>query len=489
MRVVSLGHSLPNAVVDNHSIANAPALFEYDACVLDPLTISTQIETILAETGEFRTADGVPVQAGAGGAFHYGLGELLQQRRLELQRLLERGGLVVVFGRPTAPHPAITTLPGADRYCYLPAAPGVIYRPPQLIAGFGRQIQTDSAGHPFAGYLHDYAGRLAYYAHWQIPAVPDFDSIGRVFGSSPGGAAAAVEFRALGGRIVFIPPPHVDPRGRERFTFTASMLECIQRALESPEQTPAPTWVAGYDLPGLSDAAKAAENATAQSDAARGQATAAQAMLSEAEKFRGLLWRGSHYDFEPLVRDAFRALGFRVSPDLNVPAELWVANEVAFLETDAADSTVKERAYLALQRRIEEAFLTRGERRPGIIVVNGERLKALADRTQPYSAALKSACETFGYALIPAEALFELVRYALEGADAATLAEIRRTILETEGLIVVEEREPDDEAASPGDAEPADETTDASPASPAPTAAGAAAPAPPAPPATPVTEA
>ena len=454
MRVVSLGQSLPNSVVDNHSIANAPALFEYDACVLDPFVVSTQLETILAETGEFRTADDVPVQAGASGAFHYGLGELLQQRRLELQRLLERGGLVVVFGHPTAAHSAISTLPGADRYCYLPAAPGVIYRPPQLIAGFGRQIRTDNADHPFAGYLQDYAGRLAYHAHWQTKAIPDFDSIGRVFGSSPGDAAAAVEFRALGGRIVFIPPPHVAPRGKERLTYTASILECIQRAMETPEQTSAPTWVAGYDLPGVTNAATDLEAASAQSDAARGQETAAQAQLSESEKFRGLLWRGSHYAFEPLVRDAFRALGFRVSPDLSVPAELWVANEVVFLETDAADGTVKERAYMALQRRIEAAFLHGGVRRPGLIVVNGERLKAPPDRAQPYSEALKSACETFGYALIPAETLFELVRYALEGADAAALAEIRRTILETEGLIVVEEREDDAVAAgSPGDAD------------------------------------
>ena len=198
------------------------------------------------------------------------------------------------------------------------------------------------------------------------------------------------------------------------------------------------------------------EVANVQSDAARAQETAAQAQLSEAEKFRGLLWRGSHYAFEPLVRDAFRALGFRVSPDLSVPAELWVANEVVFLETDAADGTVKERAYLALQRRIEAAFLHGGVRRPGVIVVNGERLKAPADRAQPYSEALKRACETFGYALIPAETLFELVRYSLEGADAAALREIRRSILETDGLIMVEEREDGAVAAgSPGDADPA----------------------------------
>ena len=72
---------------------------------------------------------------------------------------------------------------------------------------------------------------------------------------------------------------------------------------------------------------------------------------------------------------------------------------------------------------------------------------------------LANACSTFGYALIPADALFTLVTYALEAAhdpegDAAevaqTLAAIRQTILYTEGLIAVEEQE--EEAADEDDA-------------------------------------
>ena len=55
MRIVSVGFPIPDPQADNHSIANAPALFEYDGCVLDPRVISEQIEGIAAGSAGSRT--------------------------------------------------------------------------------------------------------------------------------------------------------------------------------------------------------------------------------------------------------------------------------------------------------------------------------------------------------------------------------------------------------------------------------------------------
>jgi hypothetical protein len=82
-------------------------------------------------------------------------------------------------------------------------------------------------------------------------------------------------------------------------------------------------------------------------------------------------------------------------------------------------------------------------------------------RKQPYSDTLLNACNNFGYALITADALFALVTYALEGADAATLAGIRETILNTDGLLEVEETEEadeDEETVTPAPTTAADES-------------------------------
>lgn len=464
MRVVTLGVPLANPRVDNHSIANAPSLFEYDACVIDPRTVSHQIEAIVAGTADLRTTDDVPVQAGASGAFHYGLGELIQQRRRELERLLERGGIIAVFAHPNVPHPSVATLPGADRYSILPAATGVIYRAPHLVPGDGRNVHALDPQHPFAIYLDDLTRQIRYRAHWETANIPDFDSLGAVFGRSEGGADVAVEFRAGGGRIFFLPPMASDLRGTARRPFVEAMLDSIQRAVEDPGAEQAPLWVKGFDLPNLTTTQTqlaAAQEGFAEAESALVEA---RAFHSDAARFHALLWRAGRYAFEPVVRDAFRAIGFRISPDLNEPAVLHDESDAggefdALLEIDASDGTIREQSYLNLQRRIEAEFLRSGRRRKGVIVVNGERRHAPERRSQPFSDALANACLNFGYALVTGESLFALVSYALEGADAETLAAIRQTIVDTEGLLEVEEQDDDEDAAEESQSLDVAETT------------------------------
>ncbi|MCZ6546270.1 MAG: hypothetical protein O6913_11315 [Chloroflexi bacterium] len=458
MRIVSLGFPLPNPQVDNHSIANAPSLFEYDACVIDPRVTSTQIEEILQGSQERRTPEGIPLQAGASGAFHYGLGELLQQRREELTRLLQRGGAIIVFGRPNVPHPGVTTLPGVDRYYFLPAAPGVVYRPPQLVPGDGERFESVDPAHPWSVYLSDLRGSLRYGAHWNTDAIPDFDTVGSVFARSEGGAVVGVDFQVGPGRIIFLPPLASDLSGSRRKPATDSIIESIQRTLEDRRDEPPPSWVSGFDLPGVSDAEGALSEAQERFGEAESHLVEARAHFTDASKYHGLLWRAGHYSFEPLVRDAFRELGFTVAPELDRPAELANGDEVALLEIDGSTGTVAESAYLALQRRVEKDFLATSERRKGIVVVNGERLMSPGARKQPYSDTLLNACNNFGYALITADALFALVTYALEGADAATLAGIRETILNTDGLLEVEETDEDEETVTPATTTVADDS-------------------------------
>lgn len=469
MQIVSLGFALPSPQVDNHSIANAPSLFEYDACFIDPRTVSIQIEEIIAGTGQFKTPGGAPLQAGATGAFHHGLGELISQRRDELQRLVDRGGLIVVLGYPNVPHPGVTTLPGADRYSILPAAPGVVYRPPQLVPGDGRAIEALEPAHPWSVYLSEMQSKLRYQAHWNINAIPDSGSTAHVFARSKGGAAVGVDFKIGPGRLVMIPAPAGEVVGRIRRPLTDSIIESVQRCLEDRGDEVSPTWLRRFDLPGLAPAVEEVAAAQQSFAEAESRLVEARAHATDASKYHGLLWRAGHYSLEPLVRDALRELGFTVPTDLNLPAELRDGEEVALLEIDASAGSVAESAYLALQRRIEADFLKSGKRRKGIIVVNGERLNDPNARKQPYSEMLRNACDNFGYALITGDALFALVSYALErqaddstGPDAELLAEIRATILETDGLLSVEETEEDESVvAGPSEAAQSEEAVEA----------------------------
>src|SRR5579872_7379741 len=125
MRVLVIGYPLPNPQIDNFNIVTSPSWFDYDGLLVEPLSISTVIEDVLSARVEQESRAGEPVLNRPPTPFTAGLAEILRRRSTETRQILERGGCVVVLARPNALHDGITGFPGADRYFWLPAPPGV----------------------------------------------------------------------------------------------------------------------------------------------------------------------------------------------------------------------------------------------------------------------------------------------------------------------------------------------------------------------------
>ena len=440
MRIISLGCPVPHPSVDNHSLANAPSLFDYDACIIDPQAISEQIEGLALGTLRANAPDGRPVQAGESGAFHFGIGELLAQRRLELRQLVERGGAVVLFAHPNVRHPNVASFPGLNRYSLIPAPDDDPFTWPRLRPADGKDVVPTDPHHPASGFLDDLSGRLRYRALFDLPA-----DCGTILARSIGGAAVAAEFRVGAGRIVALPPvPNL--AASQRSTFTAALLEMIERLVEDAAAQDAPVWARRYDTPDAAAARDELTAARAELTQAQRKLTEAESLLTDATRFQALLWQSENRAFRDTVQDAFRVLGYSASASEQA-LELRDGAEPAHVELAAANGAVSDRVYLTLQRRIEEHYLRRRSRPKGIIVANGHRQTDPRLRREPFPKTLTNACETYGYALIPVEALFELVSFALEAADEPeVLAEIRRSISETAGVLEIaqdEEEEPD----------------------------------------------
>ena len=439
MRVVSIGCPLPSPLVDNHSIANAPSLFDYDACVWDPYAVSEQIEGLAAGGAGLRSADGRPVQAGASGAFSFGLSELLEQRRLELQQLIERGGVLLVFAHPNIAHPSVAAMPGLERYTLIPSPGAGALRWPTLRAGDGREIRAAAPQHPLADYLDELSARLRYRAVWEERS-PDFPQGAQVLARSIGGAAIAAEFETGAGRLVFAPPPQDGLTTADRKRFTTAALELLTRLVDEDGAGREPNWARRYDTEPIAAAREALTAATVELQEAQRRETETRAALAEASRFSELLWRPNGARLAALTADAFRLLGYEVATGAS-GAELKDDEGAALLELAASEQTVSERVYLTLQGRLEEHFLSRQERPKGIIVVSGQRDLDPNMRRQAWTRPLENACETFGYALIPVAALYELVNFAIEDPDPEVLAELRASIRETAGVLEVEEPE------------------------------------------------
>ena len=449
MRIISLGCPVPSPNVDNHSIANAPSIFDYDACIIDMQAVSEQIEGIAASTLNAKAPDGRAVSAGESGAFHFGLSELLELRQLELRQLLDNGGILVLFAYPNVRHPGVASFPGLNRYSLIPTPEGDPFKWPTLRPADGKDVRVTVPQHPASGFLDDLSSRIRYRALFDLPA----SSKGEVVGRSIGGAAVAAEFRVGPGRIIALPPTY-NLATAQRKAFSSSLLEMIERLVEEPDLAAAPVWVRRYDTPEASAARDELSEAEAELKQAERRVKEAQTLVVDSTRFEGMLWQSDNASFRETVHDAFRLLGYTVS-GADGGGEIRDGAETALLELASAANAISDRLYLALQQRVEEHYLRRKARPKGIIVANGHRQTDPRLRREPFPKALVEACETYGYALIPVEALYELVTFASEAADEPEiLEEIRRSIAETAGVLEVsleeevEEEEEDMEASS-----------------------------------------
>ncbi len=441
MRIISIGCPVPSPHVDNHSIANAPSIFDYDACIIDTQAVSEQIEGIAGMTLDAKSPDGRAISTGESGAYHFGLGELLEARQLELRQLLERGGLLIVFAYANVRHPSVASFPGLHRYSLIPSPEGEPFKWPTLRPADGKDLRPVIPQHAASGYLDDLAGRLRYRAILDLNASHD----GTVLGRSVGGAAIAAEFRVGAGRIVLLPPPDA-LAATQRKVFTSALLECIERLLQEPDVAEAPVWVRRYDTPEsatVRDDLAAAEDGLKQ---AQRRVQEARSLLADATRFQGMLWQSQNAAFREVIEDAFRLLGYSVSSSSEA-MEIRDGSKSVLVEIASSNNAVSDRLYLTLQQRIEEHFLRRKSRPQGIIVANGFRGTDPRIRRDPFPQTLINACETYGFALIPSEALFELVTFAAEASDEPdVLQDIRQSIAETAGVLeIAPEDEADDE--------------------------------------------
>ena len=237
MRIISIGCPVPSPSVDNHSIANAPSDLRLRRLHHRP---AAGLRTDRGDRRQHAQREGGGRAAGRRG----GVGRVPlrtrraaaaapvgadaadgSRRRADRIPLSERAALGrcgVRGAGPVLDHPRARgrPVPLADA-----AARRRQGRASERRAASGERV----SGRPL--------GRLRYRALLDLPA----DSAAEVVGRSIGDAVVAAEFRVGAGRLVVLPPPD-NLAASQRKTFSASLLEMIERLLEDPEAASAPVW-------------------------------------------------------------------------------------------------------------------------------------------------------------------------------------------------------------------------------------------------------
>ena len=434
MRVLVIGFPLPDPQIDNYNFLSAPSFFDYDALVVDTASVSRTIEEVVDQSQERLTYADRPVVNGPTSPLAVGLADALRRRQDETQRLLARGDLVVCFAYPDVPHPRVTGFPGCHRYYWLPAPAGLTYAPPHLMPGEGTEVLSAETDHPFAPYIDRFRANLLYRAYFSEGGLGPG---ARVFARCTGGAAVGVELAVGNGRVVFLPPIRSLGTGTDRYPIAERILDCTRHSLSMAAAGPPPAWASRYALPGLAEREARRQEAEGEIASAEARLDEARAEVESLERHRRLLWQEGKHGLEPVVRDALRLLGFKVTEDLDRPAEAIWGEETLLLEVEGSSEAVDMAPHYRLRRRLEEALERTARPQRRLIVVNGYRLRPPEERPAQYSDALRVAAETMRYGLVTGLQLFQAVEKALEKDEAAVEA-FRERLLSAEGALPLE---------------------------------------------------
>ena len=418
-RILSVGFPLPGPAVDNYSIITAPAFFDYDALVVDPVAVVRTLAgvregSIDAQTFGLRRVRAIPEQPD-----DLALDALLAQRREETRRLLERGAAIVCIAQP----------PVTDEYCWLPEAALDVSL---LCAADGTRSHVVDATHPLAAFAIGQSANIGYRA--MLRESPASAGGMRVFARSHGGAAIAGDLPALGGRIVLLPALARLPSGDARYAMSDAMQAGIRGLLGVTAEGRPPGWLAVHPVPGLSEREAAVAAAREAHETASAALAAAEAERDELSLYHSLLWQDGAVGLEPAVLQALRLIGFEVYDRQPEALELRAEGVAVLLEVEASEHPVGMAPHYRLRERIEQQIARRGTAPRGLVIVNGCRRIDPASRPQQVTDALKTAAVTMRYGISTTSALFAAVTAKLSGDEQAVGAYIQRIVTE-DGLL------------------------------------------------------
>lgn len=437
MRVLSLSHRLPHRLLDNHTIINAPNIADYEAIVIDLAATFDVVRAAARAEGQFQTHADVPVHDGDSVDGTAGLASLLQRRREEIVRALERGAVVCAFLAPQSRFHGVTGLTGFDRFFFLPAPDGMAWDEATIRGSEGTTAAVVEHGHPLVGVFDTYDRDVLYRAVFNQRA-PGFSRHARTFIRAAGGDPVGVEFPVLNGRIVFLPAVKPGSADKVASPMAGAIVEALS-ALLGRGDAEAPRWISEFSPPGLSERNAAEREARQALEAARFAVEEAESAAASLRSLRDVLWATGDAMLLPGVVRCAEVLGF--TSDESATGEATLADGPTTLQLVAAASNeaVDMAPHYRLRQRLDQIIEARAIAPRGLLVVNGQRDTHPNERKREYVDAVRVAAESVGYALVTSAQLYRAAVAALAGAADETKAEMRRRLATTNGVVTFDD--------------------------------------------------
>jgi hypothetical protein len=364
------------------------------------------------------------------------------RRRQELRDLLTfKGGIVVCLLRHALP--SGVSIPGRNVTTYdildLSMGSALAQVLSTLRAGQGSHIalNPDSKG-VSTGYLRILSRALHFAAYLDTDAASLTNYRGTVLAVDSVSHPIAFEFVVGAGRVCFVPIPDGAPGDR----VGSAIVRIIEAHYGGPSEIEPPSWLGQTLVPG----ADAHNGAIAQLEGKKAQIEGEIEQLSQKRtdllNFRLLLYGYGDSILEPVVRAAFRLLGFVVPEPEQYTGEWDIelrepsASQIAIGEVEGSQGPVDVDKYRQLLDYIQAEVLE-GRDHKGILIGNGFRLTApdAQERQNQFSNHAILGAKKNQFCLLPTTELFKAVCAVLESPEGeGQKIQIRNSILATVGI-------------------------------------------------------
>ena len=356
------------------------------------------------------------------------------RRQGEVRDLIrKKGGIVVCVLK--ADDPAV------GRYLLLESAEqnvtNLIRGTARLGAGSQMRILPSTRG-CLTGYLQVLGGTLKFEACLEATEERISQFGGTVFAVDSVGHPVAVEFAIGEGRICLVPLPNeIEP-----VRLGAAIVKVIKAHFDKTTEVEAPDWTSHVTVPQANVHDHQITELTKQKEKLEAQIDALKSESEELLKYVWLLFGYGKAVLEPIVRSAFRLIGFIVPEPEEYEGEWDVelrereSTRTALGEVEGSEGVIDVDKNRQLLDYIEAEALE-GRDHKGILIGNGFRLLALEapERQNQFSDHAQRGAARNDFCLVPTTELFKAVCAVLESPrDDSLKHAIRESLLTTVGV-------------------------------------------------------
>ncbi|MCK4645574.1 MAG: hypothetical protein KAU46_04920 [Candidatus Aminicenantes bacterium] len=459
IKVASVNKNLEHDLINNITLDSAHSLTDFDVVIIDPKGFSSTW-TSPASLGKI-TKDTTGIYY-TDTRYDHGTGmqifNIFSKRREEIKKLLSVSqGIVICYLRSSEDILNIThTLYGnvtsevLNIYSWLPQfdleriEAGIIFyvnfpKNINFIGRVGKEIPSIEQSHPFSKYFYAFKNQI----HFECIIEP-LKKMGKLLKAIAGNKVKEIiscEINIGGGKIIFIPPTISTDLKKE----TGVLLDCIEGVFEHGIEIPPPHWIKKYSLPNENKNVAKVEQLNKRISVLQKEKQNLEEEQVNIAKFKGLLYGKGKRNLEPLVREAFKLMGFNVIDPEQYEEEydLYIKEKDLMIigEIEGTDSSLIDIDKYRQLLDYVDSEIDKGVKCEGILIGNAYKDINPTERQEQFSQHAIKRCENQGFCRITTYQLFEIVKKIFSGIDGPKLEKLRKDIIECNTEFIFKKKE------------------------------------------------